>query len=1141
MVKNQSEDVQHPMSTFMPASTRIVDKRIADNKPVNSTFKVTKQQQNMNSLSSSTKSNKSALSTLSSLTTNSSSYRSNDGAIVVIEIGADDVGIDVGTIDDHMISTSPSSSPSSFSSSSSPNSSNSVKNTEKTENDSYNLTSHESIEFNSNPSSFTGSIHEERGIDCPEYFVPEIKQKPCYPPSLLQLKSNEQVSIIESVEPKRNKSKTESKKSSKSKQTNDLIDSKTSQSNLLLNNADFEAEIVEQVKEKLPDKAVIQSFDNSSMRFIDDDEKLKKNLNSSNNLNHSFDNALKDNYSEFSFVSPTNNKPKIQPKPSLSLDTFECVVNELNLSNKSSVGKKLFDKQQLKEDYDKPVNKQLENVQQNFVKRNSIRKSSKQQKLSINKNINSYDEKPIVLFNGTNEGLVNSAFSMDEICEKSAANEIRPQRPPTPPPRSDKPLSCLKTTTEESNYNLNMQTSADNNKTCFIQEIHSSRKSIEINSETAQKTSTTEINEIFNQINLIQCQLESTKPKQQQQQQENTEELTTQIQEMNLINNLYVAENSKNTLELYNKIISLSRCKSMKPELVESYSLVREIMNMIERISSINLIQNEEARSAETAEELNILLAKLDVKNLMLTHDKIAERIEDDTLKRQLVNKELMIEQELQLDTEKPVDCVDSAYQKLNNELSFNEFASSDDAPVLSEEKKYLLEKASHYGVENLRLVNIEKSERPLGATIRNVDGSVVIGRIVKGGAAEKSELVHEDDEILEINNIPVRGKTINDICEMLFNTQGLVSFLIIPNMDYVSDQLEDKVECKEEICNVQINNTLHIRALFNYVPQEDIYIPCKELGLAFNKGEILHVICQEDDDWWQALKDSENSKDELAGLIPSQCFQERRCSQIQAFIGDSFMSRKKRKNGFCMKGMAAKSRRRQMQFNNINDTLKHEIVTYEQVVLYKPPATCKRPIILIGPHSIGRHELRKRLMQQCPSVYEVAVPHTTRLPRREEIDGKDYHFLARHIFEADIKQGRFIEHGEYEKNLYGTSSESIRKVITNSKICVLNLYPQALKALRSSDLMPYVIFIGASNLSKLKELKTKLHQNYRENDLLDIIDKGREIEEQYGHFFDKIIRNSDMEKTYNELTDTIEKVQNEENWIPARWLQNLK
>lgn len=117
--------------------------------------------------------------------------------------------------------------------------------------------------------------------------------------------------------------------------------------------------------------------------------------------------------------------------------------------------------------------------------------------------------------------------------------------------------------------------------------------------------------------------------------------------------------------------------------------------------------------------------------------------------------------------------------------------------------------------------------------------------------------------------------------------------------------------------------------------------------------------------------------------------------------------------------------------------------MTYEQVCLYKPPPMRKRPIVLIGPHSIGRHELRKRLMQSNPSLFEVAVPHTTRAPRRDEVDGKDYHFLPRHIFEADIKQGRFIEYGEYERNLYGTSHEAIRRVIDNSKICVLNLYPQ--------------------------------------------------------------------------------------------------
>lgn len=161
-------------------------------------------------------------------------------------------------------------------------------------------------------------------------------------------------------------------------------------------------------------------------------------------------------------------------------------------------------------------------------------------------------------------------------------------------------------------------------------------------------------------------------------------------------------------------------------------------------------------------------------------------------------------------------------------------------------------------------------------------------------------------------------------------------------------------------------------------------------------------------------------------------------------------------------------------------DAYSEEVLTYEEVRPYKPPINRKRPIVLIGPHSIGRHELRKRLMQSNPSLFEVAVPHTTRLPRRDEIDGKDYHFLPRHIFEADIKQGRFIEYGEYEKNLYGTSSEAIRKVIENSKICVLNLYPQALKTLRNSDLMPYVIYVGPPNLNKLKELKNKLNEPYR-------------------------------------------------------------
>lgn len=54
---------------------------------------------------------------------------------------------------------------------------------------------------------------------------------------------------------------------------------------------------------------------------------------------------------------------------------------------------------------------------------------------------------------------------------------------------------------------------------------------------------------------------------------------------------------------------------------------------------------------------------------------------------------------------------------------------------------------------------------------------------------------------------------------------------------------------------------------------------------------------------------------------------------------------------------------------------------------------------------------------------------------------------------------------------------------------------------------------------------------------MLDIIDKGREIEEVYGHYFDKIIRNTDMDRTYKELYETIESVQSQKNWVPTNWL----
>lgn len=66
----------------------------------------------------------------------------------------------------------------------------------------------------------------------------------------------------------------------------------------------------------------------------------------------------------------------------------------------------------------------------------------------------------------------------------------------------------------------------------------------------------------------------------------------------------------------------------------------------------------------------------------------------------------------------------------------------------------------------------------------------------------------------------------------------------------------------------------MHVRAYFDYDPTEDPYLPCRELGLSFQRGDILHIISQDDPNWWQAYRDGEEDNQPLAGLIPGKRLQ---------------------------------------------------------------------------------------------------------------------------------------------------------------------------------------------------------------------------------------------------------------------------
>ncbi|KAG7163153.1 MAGUK p55 subfamily member 3-like [Homarus americanus] len=184
---------------------------------------------------------------------------------------------------------------------------------------------------------------------------------------------------------------------------------------------------------------------------------------------------------------------------------------------------------------------------------------------------------------------------------------------------------------------------------------------------------------------------------------------------------------------------------------------------------------------------------------------------------------------------------------------------------------------------ETVKIVQLVKSNEPMGATIKHDDrtGAIVIARIMHGGAADRSGLIHVGDEVQEVNNLNVVGKTPADVLKILMQAEGTITFKLLPagSAAYLR---ESKVR---------------VRAYFDYDPKEDKHIPCKEAGLAFKKQDILHIVTQDDPYWWQARR--EGDRNMRAGLIPSRQLQERRIlSQRQEQTANGQMTSRPSRHG---------------------------------------------------------------------------------------------------------------------------------------------------------------------------------------------------------------------------------------------------
>ncbi|XP_016126126.1 MAGUK p55 subfamily member 3-like isoform X1 [Sinocyclocheilus grahami] len=454
---------------------------------------------------------------------------------------------------------------------------------------------------------------------------------------------------------------------------------------------------------------------------------------------------------------------------------------------------------------------------------------------------------------------------------------------------------------------------------------------------------------------------------------------------------------------------------------------------------------------------------------------------------------------------------------------------------------------------ESVKIVRLVKNKEPLGATIRRdeVTGAVVVARIMRGGAADRSGLVHVGDELREVNGNLIIHKRPEEISQILSQSQGSITLKIIPAIKEEDRFKESKV---------------YLRALFDYTPFEDKATPCQEAGLPFTRRDILQVVSQDDPTWWQAKRVGDSNL--RAGLIPSRQFQERRLlyrmkmgthqspKSPRATPCDQTCEKEDCDSEGSVSGQHVAGLRRSFRLSRKDhqgstkesrpaESEENEFLIYEEVTLYQMRAQDKpRLVVLIGSLGARINELKQKVIAENPHRYGVAVPHTTRPRKSHEKEGVEYHFISKQAFEADIQSNKFIEYGEYKSNQYGTSLESIRSVLARNKVCLVDVQPEALKILHSAEFKPYVIFIKPRIPEIHRQRSSPTSPGRGDNghitdeDLQDMRQSAKQMDQQYGHLVDRVLVKEDSASACVELRNILERLEREPQWVPVSWVR---
>ena len=177
--------------------------------------------------------------------------------------------------------------------------------------------------------------------------------------------------------------------------------------------------------------------------------------------------------------------------------------------------------------------------------------------------------------------------------------------------------------------------------------------------------------------------------------------------------------------------------------------------------------------------------------------------------------------------------------------------------------------------------------------------------------------------------------------------------------------------------------------------------------------------------------------------------------------------------------------------------------------------------IVLSSPSGAGKTTLTRMLSEKNDN-FIISISHTTRTPRHNEDNGKDYFFVDKKEFQELIKNNCFIEHATVFNNLYGTMKEPVIKDLSKGKNVLFDIDWQGAEQIKKKKLDFKLITLFILPPSP-KELKERLHNREKRDDVM-IDERMSQFKNDILHWkdYDYVVINNELSDCYNQIKKII-------------------